>query len=415
MQILKQNTAATLTIGPILDSAGAEYTGAVIGDISISKNGTTSALGSPATLTHIGNGFYTLALATGNTDTLGRLSLYCNKSTYQMPPRHLTVVTAEVFDTLITNGTLASTTSGRTITTDAAGYVDANTVRLGGVVQTGRNIGASVLLSSGTGAGEIDLSSGQVKVQSGTGAGQILSSSGQVTVGTNNDKSGYALSSAGIQAIWDALTSALTTVNSIGKRLVDNIDAAISSRSTYAGGDTPGTTTLLSKIVGTLAAGTHNPQSGDAYARLGAPAGASVSADIAAVKTDTSSTLTNSNTILNRIGAFTGSGINTILGFFRALARKDSGLTPSDMGGTFDNTTDSMEARTDNGVKLDLTQSVPTSNTAQTVGDALNAARAQGFGKWVLSGTTLTLYAADGTTVVRTFTLDSGTSPTQRT
>jgi hypothetical protein len=49
-------------------------------------------------------------------------------------------------------------------------------------------------LSSGTGAGEIDLSSGQVKVQSGTGAGQILSSSGQVTVGTNNDKSGYALS-----------------------------------------------------------------------------------------------------------------------------------------------------------------------------------------------------------------------------
>jgi hypothetical protein len=194
MQLLKQSTTASLTIGPVLDSAGAEYTGAVIGDISISKNGTTSALGSPATLTHIGNGFYTLALATGNTDTLGRLSLYCNKSTYQMPPRHLTVVTAEVFDTLITNGTLASTTSGRTITTDAAGYVDANTVRLGGVVQTGRNIGASVLLSSGTGAGEIDLSSGQVKVQSGTGAGQILSSSGQVTVGTNNDKSGYALS-----------------------------------------------------------------------------------------------------------------------------------------------------------------------------------------------------------------------------
>ena len=58
-------------------------------------------------------------------------------------------------------------------------------------------------------------------------------------------------------------------------------------------------------------------------------------------------------------------------------------------------------------VALDLTQSIPTSNTAQTVGDALNAARAQGFGKWVLSGTTLTLYASDGTTAVRTFTLDS--------
>lgn len=66
------------------------------------------------------------------------------------------------------------------------------------------------------------------------------------------------------------------------------------------------------------------------------------------------------------------------------------------------------------GYRLDLTQAVPASNAAQTVGDALNAARAQGFGRWVLSGTSLTLYAADGTTVVRTFTLDSATTPTQR-
>lgn len=64
---------------------------------------------------------------------------------------------------------------------------------------------------------------------------------------------------------------------------------------------------------------------------------------------------------------------------------------------------------------LDLTQAIPTANTAQTVGDALNAARAQGFGKWSLSGTTLTLYAPDGTTVVRTFTLDNSVSPTTRT
>ncbi len=65
-------------------------------------------------------------------------------------------------------------------------------------------------------------------------------------------------------------------------------------------------------------------------------------------------------------------------------------------------------------VQLDLTQAVPTSNTAQTVGDALNAARAQGFGKWVISGTALTLYAADGSTVVKTFTLNSATAPTSR-
>lgn len=67
------------------------------------------------------------------------------------------------------------------------------------------------------------------------------------------------------------------------------------------------------------------------------------------------------------------------------------------------------------GLTLDLTQAVPTTNTAQTVGDCLNAARAQGFGKWAISGTTLTLYAANGTTAVRTFTLDSATAPTSRT
>ncbi len=40
-------------------------------------------------------------------------------------------------------------------------------------------------------------------------------------VTTVNDKTGYSLSAAGVQAIWDALSSALTTVGSIGKRIVD--------------------------------------------------------------------------------------------------------------------------------------------------------------------------------------------------
>jgi hypothetical protein len=48
-------------------------------------------------------------------------------------------------------------------------------------------------------------------------------------------------------------------------------------------------------------------------------------------------------TVLNRIGAITGSGINTVLGFFRALFRKDAAL-PSDIGGTADPATDSLEA-----------------------------------------------------------------------
>lgn len=68
-----------------------------------------------------------------------------------------------------------------------------------------------------------------------------------------------------------------------------------------------------------------------------------------------------------------------------------------------------------NPIIIDLEQPVPTSNTAQTLGDALNAARADGFGKVTLVGTTLTLYAPDGATPVRAFTLDNPANPTQRT
>jgi hypothetical protein len=63
---------------------------------------------------------------------------------------------------------------------------------------------------------------------------------------------------------------------------------------------------------------------------------------------------------------------------------------------------------------IDLTQTFSVSNVAQTVGDALNAARSSSFGKWVLNDRTLSLYGADNTTIVKTFTLNSSTFPTER-
>jgi len=71
------------------------------------------------------------------------------------------------------------------------------------------------------------------------------------------------LSAAGVQAIWDSLTSAFTTVGSIGKKLADWIVGTID---TYSG---------------------NTKQTGDSFTRLGAPAGASVSADVAAIKAKT--------------------------------------------------------------------------------------------------------------------------------
>jgi hypothetical protein len=195
---------------------------------------------------------------------------------------------------------------------DASGRLDI--IKINGTSQTARDIGASVLLSSGTGTGQLSLSSGTVTVGTnndktgyslsqsfpsnfsslGISAGGHITTVDTVTTVTNqltaaqiatgvwqdttagdftvsasigksvmngvalgtgltvNDittKTGFALTSAydpaktasqagdamaltsgATQAIWDKLTSALTTVGSIGKLLVDNINATISSR-----------------------------------------------------------------------------------------------------------------------------------------------------------------------------------------
>jgi hypothetical protein len=65
-------------------------------------------------------------------------------------------------------------------------------------------------------------------------------------------------------------------------------------------------------------------------------------------------------------------------------------------------------------INLNLTQAVPTSNTDQTVGDALNSARAYGFGKWTITGNNLEYYAPDGSTIIKTFTLDNPNYPRRR-
>lgn len=67
------------------------------------------------------------------------------------------------------------------------------------------------------------------------------------------------------------------------------------------------------------------------------------------------------------------------------------------------------------GGGISLTTTVPLVNTANTVGDCLNAARANGFGAWILSANSLTLYGPDGVTPVRIFSLNNPQAPTQRT
>lgn len=107
-------------------------------------------------------------------------------------------------------------------------------------------------------------------------------------------------------------------------------------------------------------------------------------------------TSANQTTILNRIGAFSGTGLNTILGFLRAMAAKASSLTPSDLssGTTYDNTTDSLEAQADAG------------GLSATQADWLHFIHNMMHGKtgYDVATGVLTVYEDDGTTVMGTVT-----------
>lgn len=178
--------------------------------VTLSKAGGSFA-SAGGTVTEVSSGWYKIALTTTDTNTLGDLAFHVTAASGD-PTDFVDQVTANILgDTLSVNATQINGVSTSSVTTinanvgttqptnftgtggsalvksdmvDIAGaavstsaaQIGVNAVNIGGTAQTGRDIGASVLLSSGTGTGQLSLSSGTV------------------TVGTNNDKTGYTAS-----------------------------------------------------------------------------------------------------------------------------------------------------------------------------------------------------------------------------
>ena len=231
MKLLKQSTASTVLVGPVLDANGAAVTTAVVGDFRLAKNGTTATL-SGATVTHDANGYYTIALTTGNTDTVGRLAIYSGNTAQSMATHHWTVLLASVFDAIVTNAT--NTTGGLATATAAisafAGAI--STLTAAGVrTELGTELGridaavssrmatytqpagflaatfpttvssltaAGVRTELATELGRIDAAissrSSHTAADVWSVATRTLTAFGfSVTVGTNNDKTGYSL------------------------------------------------------------------------------------------------------------------------------------------------------------------------------------------------------------------------------
>lgn len=161
-----------------------------------------------------------------------------------------------------------------------------------------------------------------VRIISGTGAGQSRQISDYVgaskvatvalawTTQPSTD-SRYQIVNLGVDAatvasiadgVWDEARAGHVAAGSFGERVNANVTqisgdttAADNAESFFDGTGYAGTNNVMPTVT-TLTG--HTPQTGDAFARLGAPAGASVSADIAAVKVDTAATLVDTGTTI---------------------------------------------------------------------------------------------------------------------
>lgn len=99
----------------------------------------------------------------------------------------------------------------------------------------------------------------------------VYSVSQPVTAGTVSDKAGYALAIAPptlaqvVNGVWDEPKSSHTTAGSFGLLVGANLDAAVSSRSTYAGGP-------VASVTAPVTVGTNNDKGGYLLAAAGVDA-----------------------------------------------------------------------------------------------------------------------------------------------
>jgi hypothetical protein len=346
-RFLKQSTASqSVAIGPFIDDTDFKTpeTGLTIAntDIKLVVNGAASVNKNSGGGTHRINGVYGITFDVTDTATVGEIEVSVVVSG-ALPVFHkFTVLEEVVYDALFgasAPGYLQPTVAARTLDISPAGNagidwanIDAPTTvqgLSGTTVKTATDVEADTQdiqsrIPAALVGGRIDSSVGAMAtdvitstaIQDGaltaakaaagffdavwSVAARTLTAFGfSVTVGTNNDKTGYGLSSAAIQAIWDALTSALTTVGSIGKLLVDNINATITSR--LASAD-------ITLAAGKVTVGTNDDKTGYAIGAGGiaATAFAAGAIDAAALAQDAEQEIADE--ILDRDIAGGGSG-----------------------------------------------------------------------------------------------------------
>jgi hypothetical protein len=190
-----KNTAYRVTF-PIYDADGDLVTGAAGLDSEISKDGGTFAdCTNEATEIATSSGIYYLDLTNTemNADTV---AIIVKTSTSGAKTTVLVMYPV-------------------TLTTVQLGV---NTVNVAGTAQTARDLGASVLLSVGTGTGQVNLSSGKVPatIAAGDIANAAITAAAVATDAIDNDAIAADVSAVIADAVWNALTASYGSASTYG-------------------------------------------------------------------------------------------------------------------------------------------------------------------------------------------------------
>ncbi len=239
MRFLRTNTATIVTVGPFYDKTDGVTieTALTITNERISfvvdlndgsaptlvlDNVTGATSGTSNDLNYITNcdaGLMQLELSAANTNYHGRAFLTVTDAANHCPVFHeFMILPALVYDSIIAG-------------TD---NLQVDTIQVGGTTQTARDIGASVLLSSGTGTGQVSLSSGAV------------------TVGTNNDKTGYSLSAT------TGLGNQTANITGNLSGSVGSVTGAVGSVTGNVGGSVASVTGAVGSVTGAVGSVTGN-------------------------------------------------------------------------------------------------------------------------------------------------------------
>jgi hypothetical protein len=217
MRFLRTNTAVIITVGPFYDKTDGVTieTGLTITNeritltadtdngsapTNILDNVTGATSGTANDLNYItGNdaGMMQLELAAADVNRVGRMFLSITDAANHVPVFHeLMVLPAQVYDSLILGTDL----------------LDANASQLGGTAQTGRDVGTSVLLSTGTGTGQLDFTSGVVKANLAQILGTALTETAGLIAAAFKQFFNVASPTGTMKAI-TAVTTVTTTTN----------------------------------------------------------------------------------------------------------------------------------------------------------------------------------------------------------